>query len=190
MYCFSETDVAEKKTVKVIFAEKIHNKQLILKKLKKELSTHLSFDKVTKKVNRKIIDKEITLSKLEKVPSKSNIIVRKSDIESTDTGDDTRYYARQSIAQCRMEKFLSMTAADMPAPTVKQLACMNPVLKTPKDTIRCTNCDVLYDPSKKSEHLKTCTKAKPKTLIFGCVQCSFKHSSKDVVTQHIKDVHK
>lgn len=165
--------------------ENLKPKQLI-GDLKKELSTHLDFDKI-RKVNKKIIDKEISIQKIEKTPKKSNIIVRKGSIQIVDAED--KVYAKQSIAQCRMEKFLSMTAADIPTQTVKQLACMNPVLKTPKDTIRCTHCDVLYDPLKKNEHLKTCTKVKPKTLFFGCVQCSFKNPNKDVVTQHIKEVH-
>lgn len=156
---------------------------------KKELSVHLSFDKI-KTVNKKIVDKELSLHKIDKNQKKSNIIVRKGSVQTTDPGAEEKYYQKQSIAQCRMEKFLSMTAADMPAQTAKQLACMNPVLKTPKDTIRCSFCDVLYDPLKKNEHLKSCSKVKTKTLYFGCVQCSFKHTSKDIVAQHVREAHK
>lgn len=146
---------------------------------------------MTKKVNKKIVDKEITLKRIDKKPRKSNIIIKKasSDVEIPE-GEDEKYYARQTIAQCRMEKFLSMRAADMPQPTTKPLACMNPVLKTPKDTLRCTHCDVLYDPTKKAEHLKVCSKVKPKINVYGCVQCSFKHASKDTILEHIKEVHK
>lgn len=174
--------------IKIISVEEWKNEDIT--ELKKELSDHLSFDNATKKVNKKIVDKEISIKKIEKKPRKTNIIIRKANVDMPEGTDETKYYARQSIAQCRMEKFLAMTAADLPTPTVKQLACLNPVLKTPKDTLRCINCDMLYNPIKKNEHLKTCPKTKLKKLFFGCAQCSFKSTDKDQVTQHIKAAHK
>lgn len=176
------------KKIKIITVEEIKNSEII-GELRKELSTHLAFDAVTKKVNKKIIDKEISLHKIQKNPKKPTIIVKKSSKDPEPSETEEKYYARQSIAQCRMEKFLSMTASDLPQPVTKPLACMNPVLKTPKDTLRCTYCDVLFDPTKKAEHMKVCMKGKPKINVFGCVHCSFKHLSRDVIQQHIKDVH-
>lgn len=142
---------------------------------------------MAKKVNKKIIAKEISIKKIEKHPKTPNIIVK---INPTEDEDDANYYNRQSISQCRMKKFLSMTAADLPAPTTKPLACMKPILTTPKDTIRCVSCDELYNPTMKNEHLKTCMKTKPKKLYFGCAQCSFKSLKKDDVTQHVLSSHK
>lgn len=147
----------------------------------------MTFDAVTKRVNKKIVDKEISIKKIGKKPKKSNIIIKKSVEEGA---DDSQYYQRQSISQCRMEKFMSMTAADLPTPTTKPLACMKPVLTTPKDTLRCLSCNVLYDPTKKADHLLICTKTKPKVVYFGCAQCSFKSATKDEVAKHVKESHK
>lgn len=213
--------------------------------IKKELSTHLSFDSVAKKVNKKIESKELSIRKIpkpipkedakktlkedtamtlkedtkttpkddtkkvlkvdliktlnaketlklkediKKPPKLVNIIVKKSDKNST---EDSNYYQRQSlsISQCRMDKFMSMTAADLPTPSAKKPACLNPVLKTPKDTLRCVNCNVLYDPSKKKEHLLTCNKVKAKVFYYGCAQCSYKSLNKNDIAPHVKETH-
>ncbi|GLV34651.1 longitudinals lacking [Carabus blaptoides fortunei] len=175
-----ENPITKKRRIKVISVEHIKDNKIV-GKLKEELSTHLSFDKIKicKQVNKKIVDKEISLHK---ISSQSQMKLVNKESESA----ATRITMKKNIAASRMEKFLTMTAADCRDQLNKNvpLACLNPVLKTPKDTLRCIHCNVLYDPAKKLEHLKVCTKSKPVVPSYGCLQCSFKSISQEDAAQH------
>lgn len=183
-----EKAIPKKKRVQVISVEHIKDNKIV-GKLKEELSTHLSFDKIKicKQVNKKIVDKEISLHRVSSQSQMKHVNIHKEP-EST----ASKLIMKKNIAASRMEKFLTMTAADCrdQIPKTVQLACLNPVLKTPKDTLRCIHCNVLYDPAKKLEHLKVCTKSKPVVPSYGCLQCSFKSISQEDTAQHVRENHK
>lgn len=179
-----KTKVMTTKVVRIIPVESIRTNEIIGEQLKKELSPHLTFDnaKLIKNVNKKIVDKEISLNKL---PAQKNVV----HVQQITPGKSV-YIKRKTLVASRMEKFLAMTASDCKDAKTKIPACLNPVLKTPVDTIRCTFCDELYVPTKKLEHMKVCRKTKQAVPAYGCLLCSFKSTSQEQAALHVKTQHK
>lgn len=82
----------------------------------------------------------------------------------------------------RMEQFLKMKVTDLPKPKKKEYACEK-ALKTPKDTLRCSACNVLYERINHQQHKKDCNR---KTgYKYGCVMCNFTHSDIQELQRHI-----
>lgn len=83
----------------------------------------------------------------------------------------------------RMERFLRMKASDLDKAKRREYACEKPVLKTPKDTLRCSACSVLYERVKHEQHKKECKKKSG--LKYGCVACKFTHTDIQELQKHI-----
>lgn len=82
----------------------------------------------------------------------------------------------------RMEQFLKMKASDLPKPKKKEYACEKQ-LETPRDTLRCPACRVLYDRANHQQHKKECKRKSGHK--YGCVLCAFTHTDIKELQKHI-----
>lgn len=172
----------------------------IVERIKEELSSHITFGKSDGKSQTD--EKAITVTKVGKFPMAklkipaARVEIVQTQVENRKTSnvslnDSRSVFARprKLVTIERMKRFLSMKPEDLPK-TKKKYKCELDAKewKKPVDTLRCSNCGILYETAKHVEHMANCKGKKVRTK-FGCTQCSYTNYSIRELENHIRNAH-